>query len=331
MMEMAISVFENCRDKGDNTMSSDVQNSLERIVRDLGVDDIVALLSERIPGTDLNTLLLEVFREKANRSSASDLLKRYEENRFVHPAAVDPIQMKQLEIDVLRIARRHLAIPVQLSPVAPLGSCSVVATVDQNKIISAIRGTEVVSDATNLLALHISDLIKSRKNSNRDDFIRLSTTHRHVRAQYFGNVSGMLPHFNLFCMVTAGIDQGSYSFEKQSFWEHIKVYQDIFRSLFGSDIVVVLSGRVGYKDSDGLLQRIIQYGEDRSIKVTLSIKEPNIENQYYKGLQFTVITNINGREHYIGDGGFVDWSQQLLGNKKERLFISAIGLDRLLL
>lgn len=312
-------------------MSSDVQNNLQRIVRDLGVDDIVALLSERIPGADFNTLLLEVFREKTNRSSPSDLLKRYGGNRFVQPAAADPIQLKQLEIDVLRIARSHFSKPVQLSPVAPLGSCSVVATVDQNKIISAIRGTEVVSDATNLLALHISDLIKSQKNSNREDFIRLSTTHRHVRAQYFGNEPGMLPHFHLFCMVTAGIDQGSYHFEKQSFWEHIKVYQDIFRSLFRSDIKVVLNGRIGYKDTDGLLQRIVQYGKECSIKVDLYIKEPNKENRYYKGLQFTVITNINGREYYIGDGGFVDWSQQLLGSKKERMIISAIGLDRLLL
>lgn len=188
-----------------------------------------------------------------------------------------------------------------------------------------------MSDATNLLALHISDLIKSQKNSNREDLIRLSTTHRHVRAQYFGNEPGMLPHFHLFCMVTAGIDQGSYQFEKQSFWEHIKVYQDIFRSLFRSDIKVVLNGRIGYKDTDGLLQRIVQYGEECSIKVDLSIKEPNKENRYYKGLQFTVISNINGREYYIGDGGFVDWSQQLLGSKKERMIISAIGLDRLLL
>jgi hypothetical protein len=310
-------------------MTSDVQNNLERIVRELGVEEIVELLSERISGADLNTLLLEVFREKTNKSSASELLKRYQTNRFVHPAAVDPIQMKQLELDVLKIANNHLAIPVQLSPVAPLGSCSIVAKVDQNKVISAIRGTEVVSDATNLLALHICDLIKSRNKSNRDDFVRTCTTHRHVRAQYFGNVPGMLPHFHLFCMVTSGIDKGSYSFEMQSFWEHIMVYQDIFQSLFHSDIEVILSGRDGYKDPEGLLQRIVQYGEERSINV--SIKKSNSENQYYTGLQFTVITKINGRDHYIGDGGFVDWSQQLLGSKKERLIISAIGLDRLLL
>ncbi|RCW50236.1 hypothetical protein [Paenibacillus prosopidis] len=52
-------------------MSSDVQNNLQRIVRELGVDDIVALLSERISGADFNTLLLEVFREKTNKSSPS--------------------------------------------------------------------------------------------------------------------------------------------------------------------------------------------------------------------------------------------------------------------
>jgi hypothetical protein len=40
---------------------------------------------------------------------------------------------------------------------------------------------------------------------------------------------------------------------------------------------------------------------------------------------------IHGREHHIGDGGFVDWTQQLLENKKERMLISAIGLDRLLM
>jgi hypothetical protein len=310
-------------------MTSDVQNNLERIVRKLGVEEIIELLSERISGTDLNTLLLEVFREKTNRSTASQLFKSYQANRFVHPATVELIQLKQLEIDVLKIASNHLAIPVQLSPVAPLGSCSIVATVDQNKVISAIRGTEVVSDATNLIALHICDLIKSRQQSNRDEYVRVCTTHRHVRAQYFGNVPGMLPHFHLFCMVTSGIDKGSYIFEKQSFWEHIMVYQDIFQLLFHSDIEVILSVRDGYKDSEGLLQRIVHYGEERSIRV--SIKESNLENQYYIGLQFTVVAKINGRELYIGDGGFVDWSQQLLGSKKERLIISAIGLDRLLL
>jgi len=72
--------------------------------------------------SDFNTLLLEVFKQRLLGSSPADLLKRYENNRFVHPAAADPIQLKQLELDLLRIAKGHGADPVQLSPVAPLGS-----------------------------------------------------------------------------------------------------------------------------------------------------------------------------------------------------------------
>ncbi|UVI29227.1 hypothetical protein [Paenibacillus spongiae] len=302
---------------------------LERVLNKLGKPDLLTLLAEQISGSDLNTLLLKLFNEKINQSSPGDLLKRYRENRFVHPAKVDPLQLKQLEMDVLKVALNHGVSPIQLSPVAPLGCASVVGTVDQNKVISALRGTEVVSDATNLLALHISDFIKTNEDK-REDFIRFCTTHRHVRAQFFGDTPGMLPHFHLFGMVTSGIDKGSYSFEKQSFWEHIAVYQSIFKTLFGSEIELICSERDGYKDTAGLFSRIIKCGHEHSTNVSISTGEPNKENQYYKGLQFTLKTVIEGKEYYIGDGGFVDWTQKMLGNKKERLLISAIGLDRLI-
>lgn len=62
----------------------------------------------------------------------------------------------------------------------------------------------------------------------------------------------------------------------------------------------------------------------------IGYKINKINNDYYKGLQFTIIVNLNGQELNIGDGGFVDWSQKLLSNKKERMMISAIGLDKIL-
>ncbi|MGA5759927.1 hypothetical protein [Nonomuraea bangladeshensis] len=48
---------------------------------------------------------------------------------------------------------------------------------------------------------------------------------------------------------------------------------------------------------------------------------------YYSGLCFKVYAD--GME--VGDGGFTDWTARLLGNRKERLLISALGLDRLAL
>ncbi|ULL16875.1 hypothetical protein DVH26_21970 [Paenibacillus sp. H1-7] len=311
-------------------MEPEYSADLERILKRLEKSDLITLLTEQLSGSDLNTLLLKLFNEKAKQSSPNDLLKRYTENRFVKPAKIEPIQLKQLEMDILKIAVNQGVSPLQLSPVAPLGCASAVGTVDQNKVISALRGTEVVSDATNLIALHIADLIKSNKCS-REDFLRFCTTHRHVRAQYFGDTPGLLTHFHLFCMVSSGVDQGSYNFEKQSLWEHIEVYRTIFKSLFNSSIEVIVSERDGYKDSAGLVSRVVEYGHGLQLDdVVISIGNPKKENQYYKGLQFTIKTVIEDREYNIGDGGFVDWTQKMLGTKKERLLISAIGLDRLL-
>jgi hypothetical protein len=310
-------------------MQNQERKEIQRIINKVGTDHILQLLGEQIPLSDLNTLLLEVFRKVTDASSASELLKRYSNNRFVNPAEINPIQLKNLEIKTLEMAQSFSYNPIQLSPVAPLGSCSIVATADQNKIISALRGTEVVADATNLLALHICDSIKLGTLKNDGDSIRFSTTHRHVRAQNF-NKPGLLPHFHLFCMVTSGKDKGSYSFEKQSFFEHINVYQKIFASLFHTNIKVSISGRSGYTDSEGLIHNMIKYIKEKSPEIVVFVNTNKINNDYYKGLQFTIIVNLNGQEQNIGDGGFVDWSQKLLSNKKERMMISAIGLDRLL-
>jgi hypothetical protein len=50
---------------------------------------------------------------------------------------------------------------------------------------------------------------------------------------------------------------------------------------------------------------------------------------YYTGLCFKIFADIAGQQLEIGDGGFVDWSQILTGNRKERLLISGFGMDRL--
>lgn len=313
------------------TMKHESRSDLERILGQLNQPELVRALAEELSGSDLNTLLLQVFRARTASSSAGDLLKRYTENRFVHPALADPIRLKELELDLLKLAAGLGFEPVQLSPVAPLGTASVMGKVDQNKIISALRGTEVVSDATNLLALHACDTIRSGGEPHkRTGCLRYCTTHRHVRAQHFGDAPGMLPHFHLYGMVTSGRDTGSYGFEREAFWEHAAAYRAIFRQAFDSEIELIFSVRGGYADAEGLVSRIIAHGEEHYGDVKTSMGKANPHNGYYEGMQFTVKTTIRGQDYMIGDGGFVDWTKQLLGSKKERLLISAIGLDRLL-
>src|SRR5690606_25577289 len=79
------------------------------------------------------------------------ILRQWEQDRFVAPAYVDQRTLNALDGHLLDVARAFDA--VELSPLAPLGACSAVALASQNKIVSTIRGTEVVSDPTNVLAL----------------------------------------------------------------------------------------------------------------------------------------------------------------------------------
>ncbi|NHN29532.1 hypothetical protein [Paenibacillus agricola] len=315
---------------GHNQNHNPNQNkAIQRVLEQSGNPDLLEIWNKELSVSDINTFLLELFRLQTKEASYADLLRKYVENRFVHPAKVDPIALKQLEIAVLQIAQSAAYQPILLSPIAPLGSCSIVATADQNKIISALRGTEVVADATNLLALYICDLLKSNKTTNDLDFVRFSTTHRHVRTQPL-NKPGLLPHFHVFCLVASGKDQGSYLFEKAVLQEHIALYQMIFKAVFHADIDVQLSRRGGYPDGTGFFERILDDLEKRFPDISITENFSKTDNLYYKGLQFTIVVHINGQELYIGDGGFVDWPQKLLGNRKQRMMISAIGLDRLL-
>ena len=60
----------------------------ERIVRDCGIPELVEVLCERISSTDLQSLLLEVYRRRTGRLSPAAVLRQYHENRFVRPAKI---------------------------------------------------------------------------------------------------------------------------------------------------------------------------------------------------------------------------------------------------
>src|SRR6266700_1999886 len=112
-----------------------------------GYPDLLAALESKLSGSELNSLLLELFRNKARNTDPSAVLEQFSKNRFTMPSPVDAIAYKELEIQSLSFAREKNFIPQTLSPLAPFGTFSAVGFVDQHKIVSAVRGTEVLSDA----------------------------------------------------------------------------------------------------------------------------------------------------------------------------------------
>lgn len=90
-------------------------------------------------------------------------------------------------------------------------------------------------------------------------------------------------------------------------------------------------GKGGYKDIDGFFGKMTETIETIFPETSLSFDFENVDNKYYQGINFKITLETKDGQIEIGDGGFVDWISQILGNKKERCLISGIGLDRLLL
>src|SRR5450631_761746 len=173
-------------------------------------------LATGLAASELWSLLLDVSEQRAAQRSAANVQQQWERDRFVCPAYIDQRILNHLDGHLLAAASAFEAL--ELSPLAPLGSCSSIALASQNKIVSTIRGTEVVSDPTNLLALESA----RRLRKNAAQTIRLATNHRCVRAQPVPNQAGYAAHFRLFCMTTAGHERKDQGLLVESLSEHIE-------------------------------------------------------------------------------------------------------------
>lgn len=307
-------------------MSSQI---VENILKRSDGEKLLSLLVQDLSGSELSSLLLEVFRQRSQVIPSAELLRRYQKNRFVKPADLPVMVMKQAELDVLSLFERHSFQLIELSPVAVFGACSVVASADQNKILTALRGTEVLADATNSIALHVCDLKKTGQwiPAHAGDKIRFATIQRHVRAQAITG-KGFTPHFKIGCLVTCGRDTGSHTFEKESLSEHVAAMISLYREYYKvDDIRLRLQCREGYEDPSALAAQLRDHLVDAHQIPVEIIALPKKPNNYYKGIQYKIVITKNGRQFEIGDGGFVDWTQQLLQNKKERMLSTGIGFD----
>ncbi|GAB3715000.1 hypothetical protein GCM10027592_55200 [Spirosoma flavus] len=302
----------------------------KKVAERIGRPDLIDILANELSGSELTSLLLEVFKQKARQLTPADLLKAYQASRFVKPADINPLEIRQLEDQALAVFDKFGFSPIELSPVASLGSCSVVATADQNKILSATRQTEVVADATNALALHIADLKRStyQKMGER---LRFSAIHRHLRTPTLPDIPGFRSHFKTACFVTSGRDSGSYQFEKEALTEQISMMTTFFRDMLQIDTLrFQLYPRQGYADSIRFVTTLGNYLREQLSNVAIDVVTDGLnDNNYYKGLQYKVSITLDNQIIDIGDGGFVDWTQQFLQNKKERLLTAGIGIELL--
>jgi hypothetical protein len=310
-----------------------VRDLIRRIEREAGVPDLAQILADRLGPTDLQSLLMEVYGQMAKRRPPTALLSEYRSNRFAQPSRSDPAKL--LEWDSVAFSRLPKGFQaIELSPVSPLGTISLVAPISQDWVISTIRNSEVVADPTNVLALECAARRREMtisSPSTRATPVRLAASHRVVRAQRYDSPKAKA-HFRLFSLCTAGRTTGGLRFEIEALSEHISFYLECLRVFLGPRVRLRVSiadqaGDPQHKVAlsaliDALKQKFphVETGSDRSRKDT---------GDYYRRFRFNVsATSADGEELELVDGGDTDWTQKLLNNAKERLVISGIGTER---
>lgn len=302
------------------------KNIAAHIAAKLNHPELINLLVDGISGSDLNSILLEVFHKRVEKQLPPDLLRLYGTNRLVKPANVDVIRLKEQELATLKLFSSLNFNPVELSPAAQLGSCSVVGTVHQGKILTALRNTEVQADSTNAIALHYAYLKK--RNEVKDDTSRFCCVTRLLRTP-LSKIEAYSPHFSIGCLVTAGSDQGNVEFEKSALVEHLAAHSRLLTEVYNLDKVSFSIIPLNGYDNNNLIDSCMSYVRQQRPDLSVEVKEKDEEQHYYKGFQVKTRIDVKGEVIDIGDGGLVDWTRQLSGNNKERMFASGIGIEYL--
>lgn len=273
-------------------------------------------LSQGMAATELWSLLLSVLERRAAQRTPALVRQQWESDRFVQPSAIDQRTLNELDAHLLAAAAEFEAL--ELSPLAPLATCSAVALTSQNRVVSTARGTEVVSDPTNVLALECAKRLRAAPGA----VVKLTTSHRCVRAQAVPNRPGFAAHFRIFCLATAGHEQKDHAFVTAALTEHIRTHIAALDRL----------EQHGYRFPDRRL-RLLTTPARAHLAERIASAIPEIpaaleplEHKYYDGLRFMLDAGTpDGNAIPLIDGGAFDWMRQLTANDRMVLVASGMG------
>ena len=254
------------------------------------VDQDLALRLAAMNRSALTALQLRVATLRARREPRV-LSRAWREEPFVAPSTANPMALRRAEVAVMEsLAEWEF---LDLSPAAPLGTCSAFSAGSQNRVLSANRDLEFQADPTNALALEIA-------NRPRGDW-RIGTCTRVVRTQRSSDPAHT-QHFAILGLARSGRDPGGRTFERSALESHIEAMRAALRV---------------FTDRSPEVQVFSTLNE---------VPGAPLEGAYYSGLRAQLWVG----EHNLADGGLVDWLATLRSDRKERLFTSGFGLERAL-
>jgi hypothetical protein len=277
-----------------------------------------SVLENGLSPTDLQSLLLDLARTRAHRTTPASVRRRWQQDRFVQPSPVDPRRLAEVNLHLWRLLPPEFE-GLALSPVTPLGTCTAVDATDQNRVLSTVRSSELVSDQTNVLALEAA----RQRLAGRPE-THLAASHRVLRHQQYSHRDAR-PHFELFALVSSARDTGSARTEAELLVKHLRFWGEAVPSLVDDEVVVELT--------------IIDRALGERIRDTVQPQLPALHLRdaprhtkgigYYRSGRFKIILCADGHESELGDGGFTAWTAALTADAKERCLISCVSSERL--
>jgi hypothetical protein len=275
-----------------------------------GLDDFLALApSQSTP------VLLELARRQAGRRKPADLLRQREDDKFVHPSMIDARLSHQ--VDGLAYAAAPEYEALLLSPVAPLGVCSVVGLTSQDRTLTTTRGSEVVSDPTNVLCVEAA---------RRPAPARLCTVHQTLRAQALPPGEGFSRHFRLFVLVDAGPARGEDGFEVDAVAAQIGVFDRLFDA--AAAIGCQAPGRKAIVRADEVLAARVAARLGKDFPHVQVEREP-LTHAYYHGLKVSFGAESKHGFVPLGDIGRFDWLARLRSDRRQRFVAGGFGVQLL--
>lgn len=201
-----------------------------------------------IPFNSLNPILVATMKKKISDITPIELLTNYiNKFDFFGPSQIDQrkaLKFRSTFYDIL--PEKYDAI--ELAPISPIGTNSVITNISQDVSLSTIRASEVVSDPTTVLLLEAARRRKELmlKQDSFYDLVNLSTFHRVLRLQPFEKSSGFLQHFDLIGILSAGRKEGKNDLVIEVIGEHLDIWIQFVKhlKLIGypiSDIVIKIS------------------------------------------------------------------------------------------
>ncbi|MDR6905146.1 hypothetical protein J2X63_000832 [Agromyces sp. 3263] len=269
--------------------------------------------------------LLAAARDEAAGRRPADLLHQWSTDATVGPSPVDLRTTVAYDTLALDAARDYEAL--LLSPVAPLGAASVVAPTSQDRTLSTIRASEVVSDPTNVLALEAARRLQVDPRQE----VRLCATHQVLRMQPVAGGEGHTRHFRLFVLADAGAGLADDGFEVAAVAAQLAVHRrmlDAAASARGLDWERPLA----IVRTDGTLPAL-----GKRVTAAIAASQPDVEvraetlaSTYYHGLRLGFgVHDRAGAFREVVDLGVFDWVAQLTSNRRHRYVASAIGIQLL--